>query len=96
MKGRNRNSKKRKFNFFDNVDVECTVFENDHEAFDFKLTNQEMRIRQCSKFNLPGPLHLPERVPCHNACQQELTNPKQVDPIVGDGNFLYLAISLEV
>ena len=91
----NGNSKKRKVNNFDNVAVECTGFENRQEAFDFKPTNQEWRIRQCSRFNLPGPLHLPERVPSRHACQ-ELANPKQVDHIVGDGNCLYRAISLEV
>ena len=47
------------------------------------------------KFNLPGPLHLPERIPSRHACQ-ELANPKQVDHIVGDGNCFYRAISLEV
>ena len=84
--------KKRKVNKFDNVDVECTVFENGQEAFDFKPTNREWSIRQCLRFNLPGPLHLPES---RHACQ-ELANPKQVDHIVGDGNCLYRAISLEV
>ena len=43
----NGHCKKRKVNKFDNVDVECTVFENGQEAFDFKLTNREWRIRQC-------------------------------------------------
>ena len=47
------------------------------------------------KFNLPGPLHLPERIPSRHACQ-ELANPKQVDHIVGDGNCFYRSISLEV
>ena len=60
-----------------------------------KPTNREWRIRQCLNFNLPGPLHLPERIPSRHACQ-ELANPKQVDHIVGDGNCLYRAISLEV
>ena len=87
--------KKRKVNKFDNVDVECTVFENGQEAFDFKPTNREWRTRQCLRFNLPGPLHLPERIPSRHACQ-ELANPKQVDHIVGNGNCLYRAISLEV
>ena len=91
----NGHCKKRKVNKFDNVDVECTVFENGQEAFDFKPTNREWRIRQCLSFNLPGPLHLPERIPSRHACQ-ELANPKQVDHIVGDGNYLYRAISLEV
>ena len=91
----NGHCKKRKVNKFDNVDVECTVFENGQEAFDFKPTNREWRIRQCLRFNLPGPLHLPERIPSRHACQ-ELANPKQVDHIVGDGNCLYRAISLEV
>ena len=91
----NGHCKKRKVNKFDNVDAECTVFENGQEAFDFKPTNGEWRIRQCLIFNLPGPLHLPERIPSRHACQ-ELTNPKQVDHIVGDGSCLYHAISLEV
>ena len=72
-----------KVNKFDNVDVECTVFENGQEAFDFKPTNREWRIRQCLSFNLPGPLRLPERIPSRHACQK-LANPKQVDHIVGD------------
>ena len=92
---RNGHCKKRKVNKFDNVDVECTVFENGQEAFDFKPTNREWRIRQCLRFNLQGPLHLPEGIPSRHACQ-ELANPKQVDHIVGDGNCLYRAISLEV
>ena len=91
----NGHCKKRKVNKVDNVDVECTVFENFQEAFDFKPTNREWSIRQCLRFNLPGPLHLPERIPSRHACQ-ELANPKQVDHIVGDGNCLYRAISLEV
>ena len=91
----NGHCKKRKVNKFDNVDVECTVFENGQEAFHFKPTNREWRIRQCLSFNLPGPLHLPERIPSRHACQ-ELANPKQVDHIVGDGNCLYRAISLEI
>ena len=91
----NGHCKKRKVNKFDNVDVECTVFENGQEAFDFKPTNREWRTRQCLRFNLPGPLHLPERIPSRHACQ-ELANPKHVDHIVGDGNCLYRAISLEV
>ena len=37
----NGHCKKRKVNKFDNVDVECTVFENGQEAFDFKPTNRE-------------------------------------------------------
>ena len=55
---------------FDNVDVECTVFENGQEAFDSKPTNREWRIRQCLSFNLPGLLHLPERIPSRHACQE--------------------------
>ena len=43
----NWHCKKRKVNKFDNVDVECTVFENGQKAFDFKPTNREWRIRQC-------------------------------------------------
>ena len=81
----NGHCKKRKVNKFDNVDVECTVFENGQEAFDFKPTNREWRTRQCLRFNLQGPLHLPERIPSRHACQ-ELAKPKQVDHIVGDGN----------
>ena len=88
----NGHCKKRKVNKFDNVDVECTVFVNGQEAFDFKLTNREWRIRQCLMFNLPGPLHLPERIPSRHACQ-ELANPKQVDHIVGDGNCLYVQLA---
>ena len=91
----NGHCKKRKVNKFDNVDVECTVFENGQEAFDFKPTNREWRFRQCLRFNLQGPLHLPEGIPSHHACQ-ELAKPKQIDHIVGDGNCLYRAISLEV
>ena len=91
----NGHCKKRKVNKFDNVDAECTVFENGQEAFDFKPTNCEWRIQQCLRFILPGPLHLPERIPSRCACQ-ELANPKQVDHIVGDGNYFYRAISLEV
>ena len=91
----NGHCKKSNVNKFDNVGVECTVFENGQEAFDFKPTNREWRIRQCLRFNLPGPLHLPERIPSRHACQ-ELANPKQVDHIVGDCNCLYRAISLEV
>ena len=91
----NGHCKKRKVNKFNNVDVECTVFENGQEAFDFEPTNRERRIRQCLRFNLPGPLHLPERIPSRHACQ-EFANPKQVDHIVGDGNCLYRAINLEV
>ena len=91
----NGHCKKRKVNKFDNVDVECTVLENGQEALDFKPTNREWRIWQCLRFNLPGPLHLPEKIPSRHACQ-ELANPKQVDHIVGDGNCLYRAISLEV
>ena len=91
----NGHCKKRKVHKFDNVDVECTVFENGQEAFDFKPTSREWRIRQCLRFNLPGPLHLPERIPSRHACQ-ELANTKQVDHIVGDGNCLYRAIGLEV
>ena len=83
----NGHCKKRKVKKFDSVDVECTVFENGQEAFHFKPTNREWRIRQCLSFNLPGPLHLPERIPSRHACQ-ELANPKQVDHIVGDGNCL--------
>ena len=74
----NGHCKKRKVNKFDNVDVECIVFENGQEAFDFKPTNREWRIQQCLSFNLPGPLHLPERIPSRHACQ-ELANPKQVN-----------------
>ena len=77
----NGHCKKRKVNKLDNLDVECTVFENGQKAFDFKPTNREWRIRQCLRFNLPGPLHLPERIPSRHACQ-ELANPKQVDHIV--------------
>ena len=51
----NGHCKKRKVNKFDNVDVECTVFENGQEAFHFKPTNREWRIRKCLRFNLPGP-----------------------------------------
>ena len=71
------------------------MFENGQEAFDFKPTNSDWRIQQCLRFNLPGSLHLPERIPSHHACQ-ELANPKQVDHIVGDGNCLYRTISLVV
>ena len=92
---RNGHCKKRKVNKFDNVDVECTVFDNGQEAFDFKPTNREWRIRQCLRFNLRDPLHLPERTASRHSWQ-ELANPKQVDHIVGDGNCLYCAISLEV
>ena len=91
----NVHCKKRKVNKFNNVDVECTVFENGQKAFDFKPTNREWRIRQRLSSTCRTPFI------CQRGFQavmlaRSLRNPKQVDHIVGDGNCFYRAISLEV
>ena len=72
-------------------DVECTGCEDKGPPLTFQPTNGEWRVRQCSRLGLPNPLDLPER-----DSSQELGVPCQRDVIVGDGNCLYHALSLEV
>ena len=57
----------------------------------FHPTNVEWRVRQCARLGLSGPLFLPERCPT-----QDLGVPSELNHIVGDGNCLYRAISLDL
>ena len=72
-------------------DVEITGIENPDKPLVFEPTNEDWRVHQCIRLSLPYPLDLPER-----EIKQQLSPPSQLDRIVGDGNCLYRALSLEL
>ena len=57
----------------------------------FHPTDEEWRVRQCARLGLSNPLFLPKRCPT-----QDLGAPLELNQIVGDGNCLYRAFSLEL
>ena len=91
--GRDRGScsgEKRKWEDGEEGEVKfCGAHEGQPLAF--HPTNVEWRVRQCARLGLSGPLFLPERCPT-----QDLGVPSELNHIVGDGNCLYRAISLDL
>ena len=80
-------------------DVEITGIQNPDKPLVFEPTNEDWRVHQCIRSSLPCPLDLPER-----EIKQQLApppppppppSPSQFDRIVGNGNCLYRALSLE-
>ena len=65
--------------------------EDEGPSLTFEPTNREWRVRQCTRLGFPSPLDIPER-----DTSEELGMPCQRDIIVGDGDCLYRALSLEV
>ena len=72
-------------------DVEITGIQNPDKPLVFEPTNKDWRVHQCIRLSLPYPLDLPER-----EIKQQLGPPSQLDRIVGDRNWLYRALSLEL